>query len=181
MTKYKLKIIVQGKELLSDKPDTHQFTSGVYTDVNDILPDVIAFLKSSSGDFFEDTLLKEQLPDIDIPAFELPHFDRLYQKSESIADMPHEETPLENTGTEYNLDADLKVDEDEVVDSTVSNTNTTDDSLSDDNDSDDDAVASQATDDEMPVVDGSTDDTEYENGLRSLDQFDDDEDTSFDF
>lgn len=176
MTKYKLKIIVQGKELLSDKPDTHQFTSGVYTDVNDILPDVIAFLKSSSSDFLEDALLKEQLPDIDIPAFELPHFDRLYQKSEPIADIPREQTPLENSGIEHNLDTDLKVDEDEVVDSAVSDTNTTDDSPSDD-----DVVVSEATGDEMPVVDGSTDDTEYENDLRSLDQFDDDEDTSFDF
>lgn len=176
MTKYKLKIIVQGKESLSDKPDTHQFTSGVYTDVNDILPDVIAFLKSSSSDFFEDALLKEQLPDIDIPAFELPHFDRLYQKSEPIADIPHEQTPLENTGMEYNLDADLKADEDEVVDSAATDANMTDDLPSDD-----DVVVSEVTDDEMPVVDGSTDDTEYENDLRSLDQFDDDEDTSFDF
>lgn len=85
MKKFKMKVVVQSKETATDSPVTNQFSSGVYEDVSEVIPDLMSFLKDVQKN-------NEQLDSFDytspdIPTFELPHFDRLVGSSTIQSDV----------------------------------------------------------------------------------------------
>lgn len=75
MKKFKMKVVVQSKETATDSPVTNQFSSGVYEDVSEVIPDLMSFLKDVQKNNVQLDSFDYVSPDI--PVFELPHFDRL--------------------------------------------------------------------------------------------------------
>lgn len=75
MKKFKMKVVVQSKETATDSPVTNQFSSGVYEDVSEVIPDLMSFLKDIQKNNVQLDSFDYVSPDI--PVFELPHFDRL--------------------------------------------------------------------------------------------------------
>lgn len=75
MKKFKMKVVVQSKETATDSPVTNQFSSGVYEDVSEVIPDLMSFLRDIQKN--NERLDSFDYESPDIPVFELPHFDRL--------------------------------------------------------------------------------------------------------
>lgn len=81
MKKFKLKLVVQSKMSVEDSPTTYQFTSGIYSDSSEVLPDVIDFLKTVSDDNVVELDSDAVNLDLNVGELELPVFDRLYDTS----------------------------------------------------------------------------------------------------
>lgn len=84
MKKFKMKVVVQSKENTTDSPVTNQFSSGVYEDVSEVIPDLMSFLKDIQKNNEQLDSFDYEAPDI--PVFELPHFDRLGGNSDVQSD-----------------------------------------------------------------------------------------------
>ena len=156
MKKFKMKVIIQSKENPSDSPVTNQFSSGVFTDVNDVLPDLISFLKDTQQNL--DIVGDAESVGLDVPKFELPHFDRLLNSDHADKVVPS------------------------VSKLTVPNLDNINDGLNSPSvgfdDEDDDVMFKPEFDDTDKSVDLSTSE-EQDNGTDL--EFDDDDDTNFDF
>lgn len=130
---YKLKIIVEGNDDISDKNVVQQFTSGKYTHVDEVIDDVISFLKATdnnSKDLFgiDDTIL----PDLDLSDI----------GGVSLDDVPVDEPTLKPSSTDV-------IPDDKPLD--ILSSKPTDDSIIDDFDD----SASIIVDDEPEIIETS--------------------------
>ena len=101
MTYSRLKLIVQSKDNAGDKPTTHEFVSGTFTDVNSVLNEVVSFLKHVND---SQSVFAEPDTDFsDVSSPNLPDFGRLtddeddeiVHETQSVAKQPIEEDALD--------------------------------------------------------------------------------------
>lgn len=155
MKKFKMKVVVQSKETATDSPVTNQFSSGVYEDVSEVIPDLMSFLKDIQKNNVQLDSFDYVSPDI--PAFELPHFDRLGSNPtvQSVID-------IDNDANDPGIQSDTS-----IINDTDTNQIEEEESIS--------KVES------IPVE--NTTNTESEGFVvpEDEDEFDPDEDTNFDF
>lgn len=101
MTYSRLKLIVQSKDNAGDKPTTHEFVSGTFTDVNSVLNEVVSFLKHV--DDSQSVFAEPDTDFSDVSSPNLPDFGRLtddeddeiVHETQSVAKQPIEEDALD--------------------------------------------------------------------------------------
>lgn len=101
MTYSRLKLIVQSKDNAGDKPTTHEFVSGTFTDVNSVLNDVVSFLKHVNDG--QSVFAEPDTDFSDVSSPNLPDFGRLtddeddeiVHETQSVAKQPMEEDALD--------------------------------------------------------------------------------------
>lgn len=101
MTYSRLKLIVQSKDNTGDKPTTHEFVSGTFTDVNSVLNDVVSFLKHVNDG--QSVFAEPDTDFSDVSSPNLPDFGRLtddaddeiVHETQSVAKQPTEEDALD--------------------------------------------------------------------------------------
>lgn len=156
MKKYKMKVIIQSKENISDTPETNQFSSGVFTDVSDIIPDLLSFLKDIEKT--KDIIGDVDTSELDLPKLELPQFERLINKEKFTSD-----TQV-NSGVESVMTIPVAEDADPIK-----------------NEKNDDEFVHEKSE-FAPIPDDDDDEINESSEDTSLnDTFDDDADTDFNF
>ena len=101
MTYSRLKLIVQSKDNAGDKPTTHEFVSGTFTDVNSVLNDVVSFLKHVNDG--QSVFAEPDTDFSDVSSPTMPDFGRLtddeddeiVHETQSVAKQPIEEDALD--------------------------------------------------------------------------------------
>ena len=100
MTYSRLKLIVQSKDNAGDKPTTHEFVSGTFTDVDSVLNDVVSFLKHVNDG--QSVFAEPDTDFSDVSSPNLPDFGRLtddedeiVHETQSVAKQPIEEDALD--------------------------------------------------------------------------------------
>lgn len=101
MTYSRLKLIVQSKDNAGDKPTTHEFVSGTFTDVNSVLNDVVSFLKHVNDG--QSVFAEPDTDFSDVSSPTMPDFGRLtddeddeiVHETQSVAKQPMEEDALD--------------------------------------------------------------------------------------
>lgn len=101
MTYSRLKLIVQSKDNAGDKPTTHEFVSGTFTDVDSVLNDVVSFLKHVNDG--QSVFAEPDTDFSDVSSPTMPDFGRLtddeddeiVHETQSVAKQPIEEDALD--------------------------------------------------------------------------------------
>lgn len=174
MKKFKMKVVVQGKERPGDQPTTHQFSSALYDDVETIIPDLISFLRDIQKQGGSSVPIEELSP-VELPTFELPHFKRLISPASSDAAVDVVEPVLEQSPAEVLQTheepsmASESVQPIEVADAPAANVFVVDENRAEDEDTSPVAIDTEPT-------------TSTSAGFSvPNDEFDDDQDKDFDF
>lgn len=127
MTYSRLKLIVQSKDTAGDKPTTHEFVSGTFTDVNSVLNDVVSFLKHVNDG--QSVFAEPDTDFSDVSSPNLPDFGRLtddeddeiVHETQSVAKQPTEEDALDailQESPDLDITGGIADDEEEPLDDT---------------------------------------------------------------
>lgn len=127
MTYSRLKLIVQSKDNAGDKPTTHEFVSGTFTDVNSVLNDVVSFLKHVNDG--QSVFAEPDTDFSDVSSPTMPDFGRLtddeddeiVHETQSVAKQPIEEDALDailQESPDLDITGGIADDEEEPLDDT---------------------------------------------------------------
>lgn len=126
MTYSRLKLIVQSKDDAGDKPTTHEFVSGTFTDVNSVLNDVVSFLKHVNDG--QSVFAEPDTDFSDVSSPTMPDFGRLtddedeiVHETQSVAKQPIEEDALDailQESPDLDITGGIADDEEEPLDDT---------------------------------------------------------------
>lgn len=103
MTYSRLKLIVQSKDNAGDKPTTHEFVSGTFTDVESILNDVVSFLKHVNDG--QSAFAEPDTDFSDVSSPNLPDFGRLTDDEDEAEGMHEAQPVVTQVSTKDPLDA----------------------------------------------------------------------------